>query len=226
MKKVKFDSLPGRRYDRKEVRGLKRDNYVIQMEQAKMRFLTYDQDKILRKLGTKDQGDYIYVNLLCKQYRIHRKTADVQRWEHGWVDGNSYNEVMTLLDLVCDSREDRKIAGVFQSMESFGLMFHQNLLQDRKDPLARKMDENPELFSDACRKLGGFSFPGGDLGYCFPVFEDLSMVVLFWHSDEEFAPRIRYLWDANALQYLRYETMYFALGAWRHFLLAEMENAL
>ena len=28
----------------------------------------------------------------------------------------------------------------------------------------------------------------------------------------EFAPRLRFLWDANADRYLRYETMYYAMG--------------
>ena len=34
----------------------------------------------------------------------------------------------------------------------------------------------------------------------------------FWHGDDEFVPRLRVLWDANADQYLRYETMYYAIS--------------
>ena len=47
------------------------------------------------------------------------------------------------------------------------------------------------------------------------VFEDLRIAVQFWHGDEEFSPRLRFLWDAAADQYLRYETMYYALGLLR-----------
>ena len=48
-----------------------------------------------------------------------------------------------------------------------------------------------------------------------PFFEDLRIAVQFWHGDEEFSPRLRFLWDAAADQYLRYETMYYALGLLR-----------
>ena len=148
-----------------------RGNYLIQAQQAKKHFLTYDQEKIIRKLGLSFDEQYLYIKMLCKLYRLERTAADLQRQEgEQWVDANSYEEVMTLLDLVCDSREDRFLTGRWKSMESFGLQFHQNLLQ----------------------------------------------------GDEEFLPRIRYLWDENALQYLRYETMYFAVSLLRQRILQEM----
>ena len=31
-------------------------------------------------------------------------------------------------------------------------------------------------------------------------------------GDEEFPPGLRFLWDENALMYIRYETMYYAKG--------------
>ena len=43
-------------------------------------------------------------------------------------------------------------------------------------------------------------------------FDGLRIGVLFWAGDEEFLPRLRYLWDENAKQYIRYETMYFAVN--------------
>ena len=51
---------------------------------------------------------------------------------------------------------------------------------------------------------------GADLAFSLPFFEDLRIALQFWHGDEEFAPRLRILWDANADQYLKYETMYYA----------------
>ena len=118
----------------------------------------------------------------------------------GWADGNSYEEVMTLLDLLCDSRDDRFIAGRWKSMESFGLMFHQNLLQDERDPLAERFDREPEALRKAGLAIGGKPQAGA----------------------EEFAPRIRWLWDENARMYIRYETMYFAVGLLRRRILERM----
>lgn len=188
-------------------------NYLIQAGQAKQRFLTYDQEKLIEKFRLKFDTDYLYVNLLCKLYRINRKNGDMDfREGDAWLDGNSYEEVMTLLDLLCDSRDDRWISGRWKNMQSFGLQFHQNLLEDQRDPMAEFIDSHPEDFQKACLALGGEILKGADMSYAIEVFDGLPMAVQFWHGDDEFAPRLRYLWDENAKMYIRYETMYFAVN--------------
>lgn len=189
------------------------NNYLIQAAQAKARFLTYDQQKLIRKFRLESDDAYIYVNLLCKPYRIHRSTGDLEYREgETWHDGNSYEEVMTLLDLLCDSREDRWLTGRWKNMQSFGLQFHQNLLEDQRDPVADLFDQDPQRLRDACARLHGEPLPGGDVGFSVELFDGLCIGVLFWAGDEEFAPRLRYLWDENAKMYIRYETMWFAVG--------------
>ena len=42
------------------------------------------------------------------------------------------------------------------------------------------------------------------------AFDDLRVGIQLWLGDEEFPSRLKIMWDSNALQYLRYETMYFA----------------
>lgn len=189
----------------------KEGNYLIQARQAKQRFLSYDQQKIARKLRLKTDSDYLYVNLLCQPYRVDRHTGDMERFcQDKWVDGNSYEEVMTLLDLLCDSREDRSLSGNWKNMQTFGLMFHQNLLEDQRDPWAERFQKDPEALRRACLALGGQVILGGDVAYSMELFDGLRIGLQFWEGDDEFAPRLRYLWDENALQYIRYETMYFA----------------
>lgn len=191
----------------------RRDNYKIQADQAKRHFLRYDQEKLIRKLKAKADEAYIYVTFLCQPYRIHRTTGHIQRQAEGlWIDGDSFGEVMTLLDLVCDSREDRYISGRWKNMLSFGLMFHQNLLEDAKDPYAEAFDKDPESLRRACLALKAEAFPQGDVAYAIELFEGLKVVVQLWQSDEEFPPSLRFLWDENALMYLKYETMHFAKG--------------
>ena len=191
----------------------RQNNYLIQAAQAKERFLGYDQQKLINKFRLRADERYLYTKMLCKPYRLNRKTGDLERREGElWQDANTYEEVMTLLDLLCDSREDRWISGTWQNMQSFGLQFHQNLLEDSRDPLAERYDREPERLSRACKALGAERIAGGDMGYGVELFDGLKIGILFWHGDEEFAPRLRYLWDSNAKMYIRYETMYFALG--------------
>ena len=50
----------------------------------------------------------------------------------------------------------------------------------------------------------------GDAAYAFEIFDGLGVAVQLWLGDDEFPPNLRFLWDENADQYIRYETMYFA----------------
>jgi len=189
------------------------NNYSIQAQQAKQRFTTYDHNALISKLKLPFDEAYLYAALLSEAYRIHRKTGDIHRkTEAGWADANSYEEVMTLLDLVCDSREDRFLSGSWKSMTDFGLMFHRNLLENKRDPWAEKFQADPEGFRKACEALGGKAFPLGDIAYAIELFDGLSILVQLWFGDEEFPAALRFLWDENALMYIKYETMYFAKG--------------
>lgn len=185
------------------------NNYAIQARRARERFLTYDQQRLIGKLSLPFDEAYLYPTLLSTPYRIHRATGDMERQtETGWVPAG-YNEVMTLLDLVCDSREDRALRHRWKAMGDFGHLFHQSLLEG-EDPWARKFQDSPEAFRRACLALGGTALHQGDIAYAIELFEGLPIALVLWFGDEEFPPTLRLLWDENAMQYLKYETMYFA----------------
>lgn len=189
------------------------NNYLIQAQQAKDRFLTYDQKAIIAKLNLRHDETYLYIPMLQQTHRICRRTGDMERQTAaGWVSANSHGEVMTLLDLLCDSRPDRWIRGRWKNMADFGLLFHQNLLEGRRDPWAEKFEADPDAFHRACRALGGRPFPNGDIAYSIELFDGLPITVQLWFGEEEFPAQLRFLWDENALMYIKYETMYFAKG--------------
>ena len=189
------------------------NNYLIQAQQAKNRFATYDQEKLIAKLQLHHDEAYLYPTLFSEPYRIHRETGDIDRkTEEGWVDANSFGEVMVLLDLVCDSRKDRFVTGRWKNMTDFGLMFHKNLMEGKADPFAEKFQADPQGFRKACEMLKGVPFPQGDIAYTLEVFDGLCLTLQLWFGDEDFPAGLRFLWDENALMYIKYETMHFAKG--------------
>ena len=199
------------------------NNYLIQAQQAKERFLTYDQEKLIAKLHLEADEHYLYVPMLSHSYRISRFSGDIEKKsDKGWIDANTFEEVMTLLDLVCDSKDNRFLTGKWKNMTDFGLMFHRNLLENKVDPWAEKFQADPEGFQKACLALGGKPFSLGDIAYAIELFDGLSILVQLWFGDEEFPACLRFLWDENALMYIKYETMYFAKGL----LLQEMEELM
>lgn len=191
----------------------RRDNYQIQLAQAKKLFLTYDQQELIRRCRLRFDEAYFYTVFLAEPYRICRQNGDVQRFCVGsWISGNSFAEVMTLLDWLCDSRGDRYISGRWINIVSQGPGFHRSLQEEKRDPDAELFDKAPEAFCAACEALRGERVPGADIGYAIELVDGLRILVQLWHGDEEFPARLRCLWDENALRYIRYETTWYAVG--------------
>ena len=190
----------------------RRDNYAIQAASAKKRFLTYDQQEIIGRCALKWDEAYFYPRLLGVPYRVCRKTGDMQCLREGqWTDGNSFAEVMILLDWLCDSRNDRYITGNWVNLVTQNHAFHQQL-QGKEDADAAIFSQNPEKFASACEALGGKICPGGDIGYTVELLDGLCIRLQLWHADEEFPAQLRFFWDENATRYIRYETTWYALG--------------
>lgn len=188
------------------------DNYLLQLQSAQKLFLSYDQEALIRKLRLDADENYIYIPMLASSYRLCRRTGRLERKKDAWVDANTFGEVMVLLDILCDSREDRCLSGQWQSTQQFGKLFHTSLLEPKEDPFATGFDKRPGLLRQVCLSLGGRAISGGDEAYAVPLMDGLEIGIFFWHADEEFPAQIRFFWDANALQYIRYETMHYALG--------------
>ena len=87
-----------------------------------------------------------------------------------------------------------------------------NGLMLKNDTLSQMADRDPDRFRWACRFLGGEPWPAGDIGFRIPLFCDLSAVLKFYHSDEEFPAQLTLLWDRNTLRFVRYETVYYIAG--------------
>ena len=192
----------------------RKNNYEIQAGQARKLFCAHDLDAVARAHGLRTDGDFLYLRLLSEDYRVSRADGYIARRDSGaWLPADGFDETLTIFDLLCDAKPGRHVAGTWRTTLDFGGQVHRGLLENEKpDALELLYDKDPARLRAACETLGGEALPGADVSYALPFFEDLRIAVQFWHGDDEFAPRLRVLWDANADQYLRYETMYYAIG--------------
>lgn len=194
------------------------DNYKIQLQNAQKFFLTYDQEKLIQKFQLKADNHYLYLTMFSTPYRLSRHTGSLERFKGTWEDANTFGEVMTLLDILCDSKDNRYLTGKWMSTQMFGKYFHSGLLEPEFDALADGFDKKPGALEKACKALGGHPIQGGDEAWAVEVMDGLEIGIFFWASDEEFPAQIRYFWDENALMYLKYETMHYTLGHLRSLL--------
>ena len=188
------------------------DNYVIQLQNAQKFFLTYDQEKLIQKFRLQADADFLYITMFHTPYRLNRHTGRLERYVDSWVDANTFGEVMTMLDILCDSRDDRCLTGKWVSTQMFGKHFHSGLLEPAFDALADIFDKNPGALETVCKALGGRPIQGGDEAWAVEIMDGLEIGIFFWYADDEFPAQLRFFWDENALMYIRYETMHYTLG--------------
>ena len=50
----------------------------------------------------------------------------------------------------------------------------------------------------------------GDVSYKIPLFDFLPVILQFWDADEEFDSVLKFMWNENILDYMHYETTFFA----------------
>ena len=53
-------------------------------------------------------------------------------------------------------------------------------------------------------------------GYIINIFDFLPVKFLFFEEDCDFPPEIKFLWDENVLDYIRFETTFFAFSHLLH----------
>lgn len=190
----------------------KMNNYEIQAENAKKLFWEYDQEKIIQKLRLRYDGDYLYLPFLDLQYRIHRRTAAVERREGNgpYEDGGSFNEVLTIFDALCWSREGGALSGEWVSTAALGNQVHGSSAFQGYQAEAARMD--PDRLPAVLEAMGGVRMPRGEPGYRLLAFPFLPVYFQFWRADEEFPAQINLFWDKNTTEFIHYETVYYLSG--------------
>lgn len=185
------------------------DNYELSRDRAQAYFLGFDQNAVIRQWDLRHDADNLYVTFFSREYAICRKTGRVTRPD-GTQAGHS--EVLTIFDLLCHEG-DKTVTGSFATVNNLkNLPKGAGVGTDFHSPVAAKFDASPERFRHACLALGGQPADMGDMGFRFPMFGPLSVLLKFYHSDEEFPASVTLLWEENTLQFLFYETVFYAAG--------------
>ncbi len=192
----------------------KRDNYF---ENARSFFLGANQEALIKKLGLKANEDYIYLRVLDMEYRIARKSGDIQRSPDGknYSDEKSHDAALTIFDYLTWSKEDRKLAGEFVSLKGMGFNSHAYLFEGHGGIYERGgaiFSGQSEKLERVLKSLGGEKMNSADLSSVFDIFDGFPIYFQFWEGDDEYAPRVFFLWDASTAQFIHLETTFYLLN--------------
>lgn len=186
------------------------DNYEISRDRAQEYFLGFDQDAIIRAWDLKYDETNLYVSFFGRDYAVSRREGTVNRCWSG--DAAGFSEVLSIFDLLCHAGENKSVSGQYAPVNSLKGRPPMGVGTDFHTGIASRFDRDVEAFRRACLALGGTPVNMGDLGFRFPVFGDLSVILKFYRADEDFPASLTLLWDENMLQFVFYETVFYMAG--------------
>jgi hypothetical protein len=88
-----------------------------------------------------------------------------------------------------------------------GFCEHTSFSREVLTPLLDHFGKEPERLVEAAGKLGGSKANYGDVAVSIKAFPKVSLVIVLWRGDDEFAPNASILFDSTVTDYLSTEDM-------------------
>jgi hypothetical protein len=86
-----------------------------------------------------------------------------------------------------------------------GLFEHASFSREVLTPLLDRFGKEPQRLVDAAGDLGGAEAGYGDVAVSIKAFPKVSVVIVLWRGDNEFAPNASILFDSTVTDYLATE---------------------
>lgn len=178
--------------------------------------MKYDQKIMAERFPIKNDEEYLYLKLLGTDYRVCRQNGEIEEQKEGrYVPCLDYQVVMILYDILCYPKRKPVLSGEWRTLASLQVT-HSSPSADRfTAPYGKKFSGRAGALAAACKKLGGrrLDVPASaDVSWEIPVFPFFPIAFRFWDGDEEFSPVITLLWDKNSLDFMHFETLYYAMN--------------
>ena len=193
-------------------------NYDKTVRIAQQLFVTYDQSAMIARYGLEHDENYLYLTFIGDRCRISRQSGAVEVCTDTgrFAPCGDYNIVMSLYDVLCYPTGTPELAGEWCQLHSLQVTMSSPNADIFTQKYAAAFSGKTDALWRACQKLGGTRLPiaaGADV-YCrFELFPFFPIQFRFWDADDEFPAQIRILWDRNSLQFMRFETLYYGMGA-------------
>ena len=189
------------------------NNYEKSLLRAEAEFLRFDQTEIIKASDLSADERFIYVTFFYASYRIDRQTGRVEAMEaDGTIRHADFSEGMSIFDAICEPTPFRSLSGDYVDTGYFTKIGSGGGVGLSQLRYAEFFLEEQARYKEVCTSLGAKPFGRCDIGFEFAVFPFLPMVIQLWEGEEGIPPAIRCLWDRNAKDFLRFETMMYAVG--------------
>ena len=186
-------------------------NYDQMLAMGQRLFLDWDQQEMIRRYHLEADENNLYLRYLGQRHRIDRSTSAVEKLDAQRPAG--FNASLSIFDYLC---RDNVLPGMCGRWRAVNALKHTGQSNPSASSFhqrhADRMQEHIPALKEVLKSLQLAPFPQGDAACVFEVFPGFYAVFQFWEGDEEFPPSVRFLWDDNALSYLRFETLFYVMG--------------
>lgn len=185
------------------------DNYERLYAQSRERFLNFDQQPMLDWYGLAHDDRSIFFHLLGREAALSRSTGEIVCAG----ERAGFNEACAVYDMLSRARNRPTLANRWVSITDLGgntASYHAENLAPDLSALEGRLDRAKEL----CRSWGGIEQRQGDLSFIVPLTDFFPVWIQVWEGEEELdiPARFNCLWDANTLDFMFYETTWYARG--------------
>lgn len=209
-------------------KGNRLSNYEKMKNDMSASFLQYDQQTMIQKFALEHNETYIYICFFSRNYRIERSNGRITWSKDSFITEEvaNYNEVMTIYDVLCYSKENCHLSHQWVNVASLSsikggtLTKEDNFFQNAGKNFSGKL----HFLENACKMLHGRKQSKGDIAYELDMFVFLPVLVRFWEKDDEFPASLQILVDQNILDYMHYETVMFAISHMLNVLKSEIPS--
>lgn len=209
-------------------------NYEKTKRACAQAFCETDHSALIERFGLEQDANYLYVRFFEQPFRLSKRTGTIERREECEAPGTptentcseaQFNEAMTIYDLLGYAQPACHASGTMINMKSLHTKIAataprpSSIYAAQEARLAALEAQKSGILAQAAQALGGAPLDKADASAQFTVINDLTMQIQLWLPDEDFPASLQFFWDENVLQYMHYETVWYANG----FILEELE---
>ncbi len=190
-------------------------NYDLTRNRVRGEFLKYDQQRMIDKFSLAHDKSYLYVTMLHRDYRIDRGSGVIEWSDDGFATTfeADFNSSLTICDVLCDSKDGAALSGRYCGVRSLrGTVKSGGLGDELFQSSADAFNGHTDALREACRRFGTLITLSGDVAARLDAFPFLPVILQFWEADEDFPAALKFLFDENILDFMRFETVFYLMG--------------
>lgn len=168
-----------------------------------------DLEAVKKKLPfLKVTEEYVELNYFGEAHRISRADGTIRKLSTG-EQLSDFRNLMILYHLLYYSKENPRLSGEwvpFRLLRTAGVFdgaYQKMVLK----PFAASFHGKLALLEQVVEELGYPREAYGDVSVRIPVFDGLSLILIFWDGDEEYPAQANLLFDKNITDFTHPETV-------------------